>query len=236
MSAASAAPGILRRGILRRARIDLGAFSARVARLVENDPAIIVDARANAYGHGIEQIVRAALDAGASTIRVSPRDAALPGVRRSALMTVPSARTLVGAAAYGLEADDTPVMTLVGEVIATKPTPEGAGVSYGYSYRTEKDTTLALVALGYADGIPRLASNRASVSIGGAILPLVGRVAMDQFVVDCGSVVPSVGDEVVLWGAADAGHPSPVDWAEKTERTALELTAGLGNRVERVYS
>lgn len=235
MTAGGATKG-LPSGLLRRARIDVGAFSANVARLVENDPAIIVDARANAYGHGIEQIVRAALDAGASTVRVSPRDAALPGVRRSSLMTVASARTLVGAAAYGLDGDGTPVMTVAGEVISVKPTPEGSGVSYGYSYRTESDTVLALVALGYADGVPRLASNRASVSIGGAILPLVGRVAMDQFVVDCGTVVPKVGDEAVLWGSRDAAHPSPLDWAEQTERTALELTAGLGARVERVYS
>lgn len=234
MSAGSAALGRVETGLHRQARVDLDAFRSTVARLVENDPAIIVDARANAYGHGVEQIVRAALDAGASTVRVSPRDAALPGVRRSALMTVPSSRTLVSAAAYGLESQGTPVMTLFGEVIAVKLTPEGAGVSYGYSYRTESDTVLALVALGYADGVPRLASNRASVSIGGAILPLVGRVAMDQFVVDCGTVIPTVGDQVVLWGSG-ATDPSPLDWAEQTERTALELTAGLGNRVERVY-
>lgn len=75
-------------------------------------------------------------------------------------MTVPSVRRLIGAEAYGLVDGGRAVMTLSGEVIAVKDAPEGVGVSYGYSYRTSRDTTLALVALGYADGIrasPRIA-------------------------------------------------------------------------------
>lgn len=237
MNQGSAAAGLSARAGLRRiARIDLNAFTSNIARLLADEPDLVLDARANAYGHGAERIVRAALDAGVRTMRVSPRDGALPGIRRSALMTVPSVRPLVAEAAYGLDSESAPVMTVVGEVIAVKPTEAGAGVSYGYTYRTEADTTLALVGLGYADGIPRLSSNRASVTIGDSLLPLVGRVAMDQFVVDCGDVLPSVGDEVTLWGVSSIVSPTAIDWAEQTERTPLELTAGLAGRVERVYS
>ncbi|MBW4032631.1 MAG: hypothetical protein HIU88_08185 [Acidobacteria bacterium] len=131
-------------------------------------------------------------------------------------------------------------MSLSAEVVAVKPAHAGAGVSYGYSYRTPAETTLALVALGYADGIPRLASNRARVWIRGGLYPLVGRIAMDQFVVDLGTEASVsgpdvvVGDVVILFGDAAAGHPAASDWAVWTQRGALELTANLGSRIVRV--
>ncbi|MDP9028745.1 MAG: alanine racemase, partial [Actinomycetota bacterium] len=127
----------------------------------------------------------------------------------------------VGIGLYGLPAADSvdaaalglrPVMQLEGEVAAVRRVPAGTGVSYGYTHRTEHDTTLALVPLGYADGVPRAASNRAEVSINGRRCPVVGRIAMDQFLVDAG---PSsgdgsvrVGDRVVLWGDPADGVPS----------------------------
>lgn len=220
--------------VRRRAFIDVDALTSNLSRVLAAGDDVILDARADAYGHGVLTVVRAALDAGVGTVRVSPSQSVLPGIRRSALMTVPSRRRLVGAEAYGLDGQGAPVMTLVGEVIAVKRVPADSGVSYGYTYRTESDATLALVALGYADGVPRLASNRAEVSIDGARLPLVGRIAMDQFVVQCGDAAPVVGDEVVLFGGG--GHPSAADWAAHTERSPLDLTAGIGSRVERIRS
>lgn len=219
----------------RTATVDLARFGANLAQLLDDDPALVLDARADAYGHGIEQVVCAALAAGVSTVMVSPGQANISGVKRSALMTVPTKRHLIGAQAYGLDGKHAAVMTVTGEVIAVKNVEGNAGVSYGYSYRTAEPTTLALVALGYADGLPRLASNRASVAVAGGMYPLVGRVAMDQFVVDCGAAQPTIGDDAVVFGQASAGHPSAVDLATHTERTALELTAGLGSRIERVY-
>lgn len=222
------------RGLRRIARIDLPALRSNLSRLLEADDSFVLDARADAYGHGAVAVITAALGAGVTTIRVSPGAAAIQGVKRSALMIVPSRRPLVAEAAYGLDGNARPVMTLASEVISVKPTKAGAGVSYGYSYHTADDTTLALVALGYADGVPRLASNTASVFVGDALHPLVGRVAMDQFVVDLGG--PSaiaVGDEAVLFGDAAAGHPTALDWAEWTGRTALQVTAGIGSRVLR---
>lgn len=224
-------------GLRRTALIDISALRANLHRLLESDDSLILDARADAYGHGAALVIALAVDAGVTTIRVSPGAADIRGVKRSALMTVPSRRPLVAEAAYGIDGTARPVMTLVGEVVAVKPTEGGAGVSYGYSYHTTDDTTLALVALGYADGVPRLASNTASVFVGGALHPLAGRVAMDQFVVDLGgSSAVSVGDEAVLFGDAAAGHPLVSDWASRTGRSPLELTAGIGSRVERVVT
>jgi alanine racemase len=89
------------------------------------------------------------------------------------------------------------------------------------------------VALGYADGVPRLASNRAQVLVGGARHPLVGRIAMDQFMLDIGDsdVVP--GMDAVLFGDPDRGEPSVREWAEWTERSPFALTSGIAARVIR---
>ena len=136
-----------------------------------------------------------ARDAGVASIIVSDeRDAAVarPFFDEVLVGRLPRDSGALGAAAYGLDPDAAarPVLTLIGEVVAVKHVGADAGVSYGYSYRTSSPTTLALVALGYADGVPRLASNRATVRVGSGVHPLVGRVAMDQFVVDCGDDVP----------------------------------------------
>jgi len=138
-----------------------------------------------------------------------------------------------GPSAYGLADDARPVLTLEAEVVAVKQVPAGAGVSYGYTYRTTRGSTLALVGLGYSDGVPRLASNRAQVLVAGTPHPLVGRIAMDQLVVDCGDGSPVVGERAVLFGDTTRGEPSARDWATWTERMPLALTAGLGARIRR---
>ncbi len=220
-------------GIRRVGRIDLGVFAANVA------GASLLDARADAYGHGLALLAPVARDAGVTSVIVSDeRDAQ---IARSFFADVlvgrlPRDATAVGAAAYGLDPDvaGSPVLTLVGEVVAVKPVGAGAGVSYGYSYRTSSPATLALVALGYADGVPRLASNRTTVHVGSGVHPLVGRVAMDQFVVDCGDDRPELGSDAVLFGDPVAGVPSPFEWATATERDPLDLTGGLGARIHRV--
>ncbi|CAN5386357.1 hypothetical protein BH11ACT3_BH11ACT3_11190 [soil metagenome] len=226
-------------GIRRLARIDLDAFASNLAGASLSSPgATFLDARADAYGHGLALVAPVAVDAGVASILVSDdRDAAV--ARRFfadvhvSRLDQPGAST----AAYGLDEPGTsarPVMTLTAEVLAVKYVEAGAGVSYGYTYRTATASTLALVGLGYADGLPRLASNRARVLLGGRPLPLVGRVAMDQFVVDCGDVAPELGGEVVLFGDPATGAPSAHEWATETERSPLALTSGLGARIRRV--
>ena len=93
--------------------------------------------------------------------------------------------------------------------------------------------TLGLVGLGYADGIPRLGSNRAHLAIDGARYPLVGRIAMDQFVIDLGDAKAHAGAEVVVFGDPAEGAPTAREWAVWTERTPLAVTAGLGHRIRR---
>jgi len=129
----------------------------------------------------------------------------------------------------------TPVLTLLGGVVAVKRVPAGTGVSYGYSYRTTARANLALVSLGYADGIPRLASNRAPVSINGRRYTVTGRVAMDQFVVDMGTDTCEVGDDVVLFGDPATGVPSADEWADAAETINYEIVTRLGGRIERRY-
>ncbi|WP_270366507.1 alanine racemase [Microbacterium algeriense] len=126
-----------------------------------------------------------------------------------------------------------PAMTLRGAVAAVRRVPAGTGVSYGYDHRTERDTTLALVPLGYADGIPRNASGRLPVSIGGRRYANVGRIAMDQFVVDVGDAPVSIGDEVVLFGDPTLGVPSAADWATAAGTIDYEIVTRIGPRVPR---
>lgn len=219
-------------GIRRTARLDLDAFASNIA------GASSLDARADAYGHGLALLGPVARDAGVTAVVVSDeRDASVARPLFSEVLVgrLPRESTAMGAAAYGLDPDAAvrPVLTLVGEVVAIKHVGAHAGVSYGYSYRTSSPTTLALVALGYADGVPRLASNRATVHVGSGLHPLVGRVAMDQFVVDCGDDIPELGSDAVLFGDPATGVPSAHEWATATERDPLDLTAGLGARISR---
>lgn len=125
-----------------------------------------------------------------------------------------------------------PAMRLSARVAGVKRVPAGSGVSYGYLHRTTAPTTLALVPLGYADGAPRAALG-APVRIGGTTHRVVGRIAMDQFVVDVGDAPIAVGDEAVLWGDPADGEPSVDDWADAAGSIAYELVTRLGRRVRR---
>ena len=128
-----------------------------------------------------------------------------------------------------------PVMTLRATVALAKRVPAGQGVSYGLTYRTERETTLALVPLGYADGIPRNASSVGEVLLGGKRRRIAGRVAMDQFVVDCGDDQVTAGDDVVVFGPGDRGEPTAQDWAEATGTIGYEMVTRIGPRVPRRY-
>ncbi|QTX05457.1 alanine racemase [Agromyces archimandritae] len=126
-----------------------------------------------------------------------------------------------------------PAMTLRGRVAAVRRVAAGAGASYDHTWHAERDTTLALVPLGYADGIPRHLSNRGEVLIGGRRRRIAGRVAMDQFLVDMGDDEVAVGDEVVLFGDPATGAPSAEDWAEAAGTIGYEIVTRIGSRVPR---
>jgi alanine racemase len=137
----------------------------------------------------------------------------------------------VPGAVFGLH----PAMTLESTVILTKRVGPGTGVSYGPEYVTDRDTTLALVPAGYADGVPRRTGNRGWVAIGGVRCPIVGRVAMDQVVVDAGDHPVVAGDRVVIFGPGENGEPTVAEWAEWAETNPHEILTGIGARVPRVH-
>ncbi|MBV9820804.1 MAG: alanine racemase, partial [Actinobacteria bacterium] len=106
----------------------------------------------------------------------------------------------------------------------------------GHAYVTERETTLALVPVGYADGVPRAATNTGPVSIGGRRYTVSGRVCMDQFVVDVGDAGIDAGEEVLLFGPGTAGEPTAQDWADALDTIHYEIVTRIGPRVPRRYT
>ena len=129
----------------------------------------------------------------------------------------------------------TPALELSAAIVSVKRVPADSGVSYGYDYRTAAASTLALIPLGYRDGVPRHASNRGPVWMDGKTYTVAGRVAMDQFVVDLGDDVATVGDRAILFGDPTTGVPSADDWAASADTINYEIVTRLGGRIERVY-
>ncbi|MFI8201775.1 alanine racemase [Streptomyces sp. NPDC085937] len=128
-----------------------------------------------------------------------------------------------------------PAMTLSASLSLVKHVPGGHGVSYGRHYVTPGETTLGLVPLGYADGIPRHASSAGPVLVEGKWRTVAGRVAMDQFVVDLGGDEPGPGAEAILFGPGDRGEPTAEDWAQASGTIAYEIVTRIGTRVPRVH-
>ncbi len=188
----------------------------------------------------------------AEAIDVADRAGLHPDVRHlansAATLTTPGAHyDLVrpGIAVYGLSPGSDvgtaralglrPAMTVTSRVALAKRMPAGHGVSYGHRYTTERETTLALVPLGYADGVPRSATNACDVWLAGRRRRIAGTVCMDQFVLDVGDDPVAAGDEAVLFGTGDHGEPTADDWAEAIGTIGYEVVARIGPRVPRVY-
>lgn len=128
-----------------------------------------------------------------------------------------------------------PVMRLRAPITLIKNVPAGTGVSYAHQYHTKNQTNLALIPAGYADGIPRAASNKGPLLIDGKRFTISGRVCMDQFVVDIGDANVKPGDQAVLFGDPANGEPSVDDWAEATGTINYEILTRIGPRVFRNY-
>lgn len=163
----------------------------------------------------------------------------------AAAMLLPRARhelVRVGVATFGVDPAPgvaaragvalDPVMTVRARLVNVKQIRAGAGVSYGHTWIAPTATTVGLVPLGYADGLPRIAGNRATMRIAGRDVPIVGRICMDQCVVDLGpGATDRVGDEVVVFGrdGQDANA-----FAESCETIGYEIVTRIGGRVARV--
>lgn len=149
-----------------------------------------------------------------------------------------------GIAVYGLspipERGDMglrPAMTLKCPVALVRSVRAGDGVSYGHTWIADRDTTLALLPIGYADGVFRTLSGRMNVLINGRLRPNVGRICMDQFVVDLGPDAGDVseGDEAILFGPGADGEPTAQDWADMLDTIHYEVVTSPRGRVVRRY-
>ncbi|WP_439822902.1 alanine racemase [Actinomyces ruminicola] len=164
----------------------------------------------------------------------------------------------IGIGLYGLSPDPAvatstaldlrPAMRLEAPLAQVKCIPAGQAVSYGGTWRAPTDRWLGLVPLGYADGIPRAASNGGPVAVNGLRAAIVGRVCMDQVVIDLGPATTpegapldppaAPGDTAVLWGdpAGDSVTPTADDWAQVCSTINYEIVTRLGERVPRVFT
>ena len=129
-----------------------------------------------------------------------------------------------------------PAMALRSHVSFVKNLPAGTAISYGCTYTTSRDAVIATVMAGYADGVPRLLSNQGEVIIRGVKAPIVGRVCMDQFMVDV-THIPGVcpGDTVTIFGTDGEVTITADEVAEKAQTIGYELVCGIAPRVPRVY-
>lgn len=193
-----------------------------------------VDAQLAAFSEGL---------AAAERFGITPRVRHL--ANSAALLTRPDTHfdlVRAGIACYGLtpvpgtDFGLRPAMTAKSRVLYAKRVPAGQGVSYGHTYVTTRPTTVAVIPFGYADGVPRHASNSGPVLVNGQRFRIAGRVCMDQFVVDAGDAVVSEGDDVVLFGPGDNGEPTADDWADASGTLNYEIVTRIGSaRVRRTY-
>ncbi|MBF4575387.1 alanine racemase [Frondihabitans sp. VKM Ac-2883] len=179
-----------------------------------------------------------------NAVRVARTHGLRPVVRHlaatAATLTQPDALydlSRIGAGLYGIDpARSTtlrPALTLTAPVVSVKRVPRGSGVGYSHTWSTTRDTNLALLPLGYGDGLPRTASGRAWVQVRGRRRPIVGLFSMDQVVVDTGDDQMAPGDVATVFGAGGGGEPTVRDWAEWAGTIDHDIVVGIGARVQR---
>jgi alanine racemase len=127
------------------------------------------------------------------------------------------------------------VMTLKTYVSHIRALPAGFPISYGRRWTTPKETKIAVLPLGYADGLNRKLTNKGEVLIQGKRYPIVGTVTMDQTMVNVGKVAIETGDEVILWGESEQGTIEVSEVAQRIGTIPYEVTCGVSKRVPRVY-
>jgi alanine racemase len=222
------------------------------ARQAQHDGSIVV---AGAWSHFASAddpgnpSIEAQLTAFKEALAVAEGAGITPQVRHiantAAALDVPDARydlVRVGGGSYGLAtlpggppAWLRPAMTLRARLALVKRVPAGTGVSYGHRYVTSRETTLGLVPLGYADGIPRSATGQPLVAARGRRWRIAGTVCMDQLIVDFGDEPVAEGDEVVLFGPGDDGEPTAQEWGEALGTISYEIVTGISARVPRTH-
>ncbi|MBW4827693.1 MAG: alanine racemase [Clostridiaceae bacterium] len=130
-----------------------------------------------------------------------------------------------------------PAMTLKAKIAHLKEVPEGTGISYGQIFVTKRKSKIATIPIGYADGFTRLLTSKTEVAIKGKRAPIVGKICMDQCMIDVTDIEDvKVGDEVVLFGDGSNGVPHIDEVAEKLGTINYEIVCMVGRRVPRVYT
>jgi alanine racemase len=129
-----------------------------------------------------------------------------------------------------------PVMRWTTQIVFLKKVPAGTSLSYGRTHTTKKESDIATLPVGYADGVPRAASNRGQVLVNGRRCPIVGRVTMDHVLVDVTGASAQVGDAAVLMGSQGAEKISADDWAGWADTISYEIFCGISKRVPRVIT
>ncbi|MBM0123558.1 alanine racemase [Pimelobacter simplex] len=144
----------------------------------------------------------------------------------------------VGAGLVGIDPSRStalaPALTLTAPLVQVRRVRAGTAVGYGHDHRTADATHLGLLPLGYADGLPRVASGRAEVLVRGVRRPAVGRISMDQVVVDLGRAGAEAGETVTVLGPGRDGEPTVAEWAGWADTIEHEIVTGIGARVPRV--
>lgn len=175
--------------------------------------------------HGVKPpLVHAANSAACFTQPTAAFDLVRPGIALYGYHSAP--------ALDRWETELVPALTLSAPVTFAKRIAAGTPVLYGHQWTAAVDTCIATVRCGYADGYPRLLSNRGRVRFGEHILPVVGRVCMDQLLVDAGDHEIGPGDHVEMFGPRG---PTADDLADKIDTVSYELLTSLAPRVQRVY-
>ena len=212
----------------------VGAWSHLAAADEPGHPSI--DRQLARFHDGLDAVMRAGLtpqvrhlaNSAATLTRPDTHfDLVRPGLAIYGLAPIPER-----AAEFGLR----PAMTVRATVALAKRVPAGEGVSYGHTYTTDRETTLALIPIGYADGVPRHLSGVGPVHLAGQVRTIAGRVCMDQIVLDCGDDVVRAGDIATLFGPGDHGEPTADDWAAAAGTINYEIVTRVGGtRIDRVY-
>ncbi|PXX66508.1 alanine racemase [Nocardia tenerifensis] len=187
-----------------------------------------LDAIAAAKEHGLEpELVHLANSPATLTRPDLAFDMVRPGIAVYGLSPVPELGD------FGLR----PAMTFQARVVQIKRVAAGEGISYGHTWIAPRDTTVALIPAGYADGVFRPLSGRFEVWLGGARRPNVGRVCMDQFVVDLGDNAADVreGDVAIMFGGGD-GEPRAEEWAARLDTINYEVVCSPRGRSIRRYA
>jgi alanine racemase len=177
----------------------------------------VIDLRCDAYGHGTDWVETAARAAGFTSFLTDDHPA---------IEIPPSAGTH-----YGTSAGDR-VGIVSGEIVSIKTIDAGEPVSYGNTLIASRESSVGLVSLGFADGLPRAGSNLATMTVDESVVPVVGRIAMDQCVVDLTGLSTVIGSIARTWDSLDSVR----EWSAAANRDPLSLVSGLSWRVQRSWT